>query len=83
MFNFFKKKEEKVEKTEEKSLKSVLSNTIGSLVGNVLNVVKNDNIDKFALQDIEDMLIKADIGLDLAVEIVVEIKDKNIKSSGE
>ncbi len=81
MFNFFKKKEEKVEKTEEKSLKSVLSNTIGSLVGNVLNVVKNDNIDEFALQDIEDMLIKADIGLDLAVEIVDEIKDKKIKSS--
>ena len=81
MFNFFKKKEEQKEKNSEKSLKSALYKTVGSLVEGVLNCAKNEKIDEFDLEDIETMLIKADLGVDLAVEIVEEIKAKGLKSS--
>ncbi len=81
MFNFFKKKEEQKEKNSEKSLKSALYKTVGSLVEGVLNCAKNEKIDEFDLEDIETMLIKADLGVDLAVEIVEEIKTKGLKSS--
>ena len=81
MFNFFKKKSDEKENNEKKSLKEVLSNTINSLVGNVINSVQNEKIDEFELENIETMLIKADLGVDLALEITEEIKNKNIKLS--
>ena len=81
MFNFFKKKENKEENTAKKPLKEVLSNTINSLVGNVVNSIQGEKIDEFELENIETMLIKADLGVDLSVEITQEIQDKNIKSS--
>lgn len=73
MFNFFQKK-------EEKSLKNILSNTISSLVGNVVSSAKNDYPDEFELEDIEALLIKADLGVELAVELVDKIKQEKIKS---
>lgn len=84
MFNFFKKKNEDKNSeniVEKKPLKEVLSNTINSLVGNVINSIQNEKIDEFELENIETMLIKADLGVDLALEITQEIKDKNIKLS--
>lgn len=81
MFNFFKKKEEQKQKPEGSGLKNALGKTIGSLVDSVLNCAKNETIDEFELDDIETMLIKADLGVDLAVEIVDEIRDKKLKSS--
>lgn len=84
MFNFFKKKNEenKEEQIQKKPLKEVLSNTISSLVGNVINSIQNEKIDEFELENIETMLIKADLGVDLALEITKEIQDKNVKLSG-
>ncbi len=87
MFNFFKKKEDKTEpeKIEKKSgfelFKHALSKTANSLIQGVVNSVSNETIDEFELDDIESNLIKADLGLDLAVEIVEKIKSQNIKSS--
>lgn len=84
MFNFFKKKNEDKNSeniVEKKPLKEVLSNTINSLVGNVINSIQNEKIDEFELENIETMLIKADLGVDLALEITQEIKDKNVKLS--
>ncbi len=81
MFNFFKKNKENPDASEKKSLREVLSNTVNSLITNVVNTVQNEQIDEFTLDDIETMLIKADLGVDLAVEITNEIKDKNIKMS--
>lgn len=53
------------------------------LVQNVLNIVSNnDEIDEFVLDDIEASLIKADIGVDLALQIVENIKNNNIKPTG-
>ncbi len=89
MFNFFKKKENtkpenaSLEKKEGKFgfLKNALSKTSSSLLDNVMNVIKNQIPDEYELEDIETMLIKADIGVDYAVEIVEKIKSEKIKTS--
>lgn len=84
MFNFFKKKdsEQKEAKTNGFNLfKNALNKTANSLVDSVINTVSGDTIDEFALDDIETMLIKADLGIDLALELVNKIKDEKIKPS--
>ncbi len=87
MFNFFKNKsEEKKENSQNLSsfgvLKNVLSKTANSLVNSIVNSTSGDKVvDEFELEDIETLLIKADLGVDLAVEIVNKIKDEKIKSS--
>lgn len=85
MFNFFKKKDE--DNIEAKgalgALKDAVSKTSKVLVQNVINIVSNnDEIDEFVLDDIEASLIKADIGVDLALQIVENIKNNNIKPTG-
>ena len=85
MFNFFKKKDE--DNIEAKgalgALKDAVSKTSKVLVQNVLNIVSNnDEIDEFVLDDIEASLIKADIGVDLSLHIVKNIKNNNIKPTG-
>lgn len=86
MFNFFKKKENNENASENKSsgafqsFKEVVSKTSDALVKSVLNIVSNQNeLDEFVLEDVEDALIKADLGVDLSVEIVGDIKKNNIK----
>jgi len=89
MFNFFKKKKteedfseiQKKPKTGFEFLKNALSKTSNSIIDNVLNLTKNEDIDEFELDDIESMLIKADLGIDLSVEIVEKIRNEKIKSS--
>lgn len=85
MFNFFKKKEENKNNTQQKSgfdfLKNVFSKTADSLVGSVVNSTTNETIDEYELEDIESTLIKADLGVDLSVELVEKIKAQKIKSS--
>lgn len=76
MFGFFKDKIE--------NLKQAVSNTAQSLVGNVLaNVDTTDEeYSEFALDDIEDTLISADLGVDYAVELVDNLRGKkNAKPS--
>ena len=86
MFNFFKKKEEKnTEKAQNQGfglLKNALSKTAGSLIDNVVAVVSGDKIlDEFELDDVESMLIKADLGVDLSTNLVEKIKNEKIRSS--
>ena len=86
MFNFFKKKEEPKQQDTQATglgvLKTALSKTANSLIDSVVSVVSGDSLpDEFELEDIESMLIKADIGVELASELVEKIKDKKIKSS--
>lgn len=76
MFGFFKDKIE--------NLKQAVSNTAQSLVGNVLaNVDTTDEeYSEFVLDDIEDTLISADLGVDYAVELVDNLRGKkNAKPS--
>lgn len=70
MLGFFKNKIE--------NLKQAVSNTAQTLVGNVLaNVDSADkNYSEFALDDIEDTLISADLGVDYAVELVDNLRNK-------
>lgn len=83
MFDFFKKKDSNAPKAEPKtafnSFKEAVSKTSDALVANVLNIVKNtETLDEFALEEIETALIKADIGVDLAVSVVDNIKAQKI-----
>ncbi len=76
MFGFFKDKFE--------NLKQTVSNTAQSLVGNVLsNVDENEEqYSEFALEDIEDTLISADLGVSYAAELVDSLRaKKNSKPS--
>ncbi len=70
MFRFFKNKIE--------NLKQAVSNTAQTLVGNVLANVDSadENYSEFALDDIEDTLISADLGVDYAVELVDNLRNK-------
>ena len=85
MFNFFKKNDKKENETNKKSafefLKSALSKTAESLVNNVISNVSNAVPDEFELDEIETNLIKADLGVDLAVELREKLKSQKIKSN--
>ncbi len=87
MFNFFKnKKEENTEKPQNIPnfgvLKNILKKSADSLVGNIVNLTTGDSlVDEFELEDIEALLIKADLGVDLSVELVNKIRNEKIKSS--
>ena len=76
MFGFFKDKFE--------NLKDAVSNTAKSLVGDVLANVDNseEEYSEFALDDIEDTLISADLGVNYAAELVDNLRNKkNAKPS--
>lgn len=68
MFGFFKDKFE--------NLKQAVSNTAQSLVGNVLSNVDSSEKEysEFALEDIEDTLISADLGVNYAAELVDNLR---------
>lgn len=76
MFGFFKDKFE--------NLKNAVSNTAQNLVGNVLsNIDETEEVySEFALDDIEDTLISADLGVNYAAELVDNLRSKkNAKPS--
>lgn len=76
MFGFIKDKFE--------NLKQAVSNTAQSLVGNVLSNVDEteEEYSEFALDDIEDTLISADLGVNYAAELVDTLRSqKNAKPS--
>ncbi len=93
MFNFFKKPEKNsiakdganlaqdTQKTSFSTLKDALSKTSSALVKNVLEIAGTGEIDEFELEDIEAVLIKADLGVDFSLEIVNKIKEKRVKSA--
>ena len=70
MFGFFKDKIE--------NLKQKISNTTQNLVGNVLANVdeSEERYSEFTLDDIEDTLICADLGVDYAAELVDKLRAK-------
>ncbi len=66
-----------------RGLKETFSKTSAALIKNVLNIAGTQDkvLDEYELEDIEDALIKADIGIDLSVEIVDKIRKNKVKSS--
>ncbi len=94
MFNFLKKdmQENKSQKKENSKsfwkfsfdgLKKTISNTTQNLVDNVVNAVEEEEIfDDFILDDMEDLLIKADLGVNLASSITDKLrKQTKVKPS--
>jgi len=95
MFEFFRKKEEKTPESvsqneQEKDnsgfsfsfdkLKSTVANTAKTLVQSVTgNLEDKEEFDEFALDDTEEQLIKADIGVNTAAEITDKLRAKNSK----
>lgn len=67
MFGFFKDK--------FNNLKETVSNTAQALVGNVVNSVsQEEEFSEFVLDDMEDMLISADLGVNYATELVDNLR---------
>ncbi len=63
MFNFFDK------------LKSTVSKTAQSLVGNVVSAVsEEEEFSEFVLEDMEDLLISADLGVNYATELTDKLR---------
>ena len=91
MFNFFKKNNSSDENTNNESeksksfwnfsfegLKKAISNTTQNLVDNVVsNIEKEEEFDDFILDDMEDLLIKADLGVDLAASLTDKLRKQN------
>ena len=68
MFEFFKDK--------FNNLKETVSNTAQVLVGNIVNSVENEEVSEFVLDDMEDMLISADLGVNYASELVDRLRNQ-------
>ncbi len=70
MFGFFKDK--------FNNLKQTVSNTAQMLVGNVVNSVEQEEeFSEFVLDDMEDLLISADLGVNYASELVDKLRNQN------
>ena len=66
MFNFFDK------------LKNTVSKTAQALVGNVVDTVAEETeFSEFVLDDMEDTLISADLGVNYAAELVDKLRGQN------
>lgn len=88
MFDFFGKKEEdKNEESQEKkslfslgfdALKQAVSKTTETLVESVVgSVEEEDEFSEFVLDDMEDLLIRADLGVNYAAELVDKLRNQD------
>lgn len=60
------------------NLKKAVSNTAQALVGNVVDTVEQEEeFSEFVLDDMEDMLISADLGVNYAAELVDNLRDQS------
>lgn len=90
MFEFFKKKEENPQNTEEKKgfnlsfsmFKNIISKTQNAINEGVSEIISSKQIiDDDMLDEMEETLIKADIGLDTAVFVVDKLRENKNKLS--
>jgi len=59
-------------------LKNTVSKTAQALVGNVVNTISDEEeFSEFVLEDMEDLLISADLGIDYASELVDKLRGQN------
>ena len=70
MFKFFSDK--------LNNFKQTVSNTAQALVGNVVNTVSDEEeFSEFVLDDMEDLLISADLGVNYAAELVDKLRSQD------
>lgn len=91
MFDFFRKKSDDSSQSNQEpqekknlfsltfeSLKKTIEKTSESLVGNVVSHIENEEeFDEFILDDMEELLIKADLGVSTSSEIVDKLRKGN------
>ncbi len=59
------------------NLKNAVSNTAKNLVGNVATAIEDEEeFSEFVLEDMEDLLISADLGVDYASELVDKLRNQ-------
>ena len=69
MFNFFSDK--------FNNLKQAVSNTAQALVGNIVDTVGGEEeFSEFVLDDMEELLISADLGVNYASELVDKLRNQ-------
>ena len=69
MFGFFSNSIE--------SLKKTVAKTTQALVGNVVDTVsEEEEFSEFVLEDMEDLLISADLGVNYAAELVDKLRNQ-------
>ena len=87
VFKSIKKKSAKSKILSEKTpqnLKEVLSNTKNKIIGSVATALKlRGKVDKEFIEELEETLIKADIGVSLSIEIIEKLKNKIYKNKLE
>lgn len=94
MFNFFRKNDKEISEQKEENnksfwnfsfdgLKKTISNTTQNLVDSVVSSVEEEEeFDDFILDDMEDLLIKADLGVSLASSVTDKLrKQTKVKPS--
>lgn len=60
------------------NLKNAVSNTAQALVGNISDTVEQEEeFSEFVLDDMEDLLISADLGVNYAAELVDKLRNQN------
>lgn len=66
------------------AFKNVLAKTSDAISGEISSVFSNvENIDDDTLDELEEVLINADVGLDLSVEIVNKLRDRQKELNSE
>ncbi|MDA8352302.1 MAG: signal recognition particle-docking protein FtsY [Firmicutes bacterium] len=88
--SFFKRLKESVSRTTSsvtEKFKNGLSKTSASLAGAMSSVFSRNKIDEELYEELEDILISADVGVDTTMEIVdrlrVEVKERKLKDPEE
>lgn len=90
MFSFFDKKNNDEKKSDDKnkgffsSLKETLSKTSKSLVSDIVSFAsEKEEFDDLTLDDMEEMLIKADLGVNVSSYLIDNLRKENIIKPSE
>ena len=62
-------------------LKSSLSKSSSSISQGITKIITSKRLDEATLQDLEDLLISADIGVDSSVSIIENLKKEKFNTS--
>ena len=74
MLKFFKK-------NNQENLKSALTKTRGSMLGQIKNLFANNLLNAELLEDLEDILVSSDVGLTTTEQIITELKTRHSDKS--
>src|SRR6056297_2299712 len=88
IFIIIKKKKKQNKLSEPADLKLKLSQTKNGILGKLAEVVKlRGKVDEELMEDLEEMLIKSDIGVETSIEIIdqlrQEVRQEQITQVGE